>query len=128
MGVARRRLSRLPHAGHIPIDEDGEIVRGKLGENLTVEQGYQAARRSAIGLLASLKQEIGNLDRVVRVVKVLGMVNSSPSFVEQSSVVNGCSALLYRTTQGCVTQDKETAICDDTLGCGLKKLPRGVDI
>ena len=81
-------------AGHIPRDAEGEIIRGKLGVELTVEDGYEAAKRSAIGLLESLRQEIGNLDRVTRVVKVFGMVNSAPDFTEQSAVVNGCSDLL----------------------------------
>jgi enamine deaminase RidA (YjgF/YER057c/UK114 family) len=81
-------------AGHIPRGADGEVVRGKLGSVLDVEQGQQAARLSAIALLASLKAEIGSLDRVTRIVKVTGMVNSTPGFVEQSSVINGCSDLL----------------------------------
>lgn len=81
-------------AGHIPRAADGEVVRGKLGEDFTVEQGYEAARLSAIGLLASLKAEIGELDRVARIVKVTGFVNSAPDFVDQSRVVNGTSDFL----------------------------------
>ena len=81
-------------AGHISLDEEGEVIRGKLGDSLEVEQGVVAARRAAIGLLASLQQEIGSLDRVTRIVKVTGMVNSAPGFVEQSTVINGCSDLL----------------------------------
>jgi enamine deaminase RidA (YjgF/YER057c/UK114 family) len=81
-------------AGHVPFDEHGEIVRGKLGSVLDVEQGKAAARLAGIGLLAALKAEIGSLDRVTRIVKVTGMVNSAPGFVEQPAVVNGCSDLL----------------------------------
>ncbi|HVS62308.1 MAG TPA: RidA family protein [Thermoanaerobaculia bacterium] len=81
-------------AGHVPRDANGEIVRGKLGADLDVEQGAAAARLAAIALLASLKAEIGSLDRVVRVVKVTGMVNSSPEFDQQPAVINGCSDLL----------------------------------
>lgn len=81
-------------AGHIPRTAEGEIVRGKLGADFTVEQGYEAAKLSAIGLLASLKAEIGELDRVQRIVKVTGFVNSAPDFVDQSRVVNGCSDFL----------------------------------
>ncbi|HVS12926.1 MAG TPA: RidA family protein [Thermoanaerobaculia bacterium] len=81
-------------AGHVPRDAAGEVVRGKVGSVLDVEQGRAAARLTAIGLLASLKAEIGSLDRVTRIVKVTGMVNSTPGFVEQPAVVNGCSDLL----------------------------------
>ncbi len=81
-------------AGHISRDAKGELIAGKLGAGLTVEQGYQAARASAIGLLASLEAEIGDLDKVVRVVKVTGFVNSAPDFTDQSRVINGCSDFL----------------------------------
>lgn len=81
-------------AGHIPRGADGEVVRGKLGADYTVEQGYEAARLSAVALLASLKAEIGELDRVQRIVKVTGFVNSAPDFVDQSRVVNGTSDFL----------------------------------
>ncbi|MEM1247614.1 MAG: RidA family protein [Acidobacteriota bacterium] len=81
-------------AGHIPVRPDGTRITGKLGGDLTVEQGYEAARFSAIGLLASLRQEIGSLDRVTRILKVTGMVNSAPDFTEQSAVINGCSDFL----------------------------------
>ena len=81
-------------SGHVPRNEDGTFVTGKLGRDLTVQQGYDAARLTAIGLLASLQQEIGDLSRVRQVVKVTGMVNSDPEFVDQSKVINGCSDLL----------------------------------
>lgn len=81
-------------SGHGPVNADGNLVKGKLGKDLTVEQGYEAARLTAIALLASLQQEIGDLSRVRRVVKVLGMVNSDPAFTDQSKVINGFSDLL----------------------------------
>ncbi len=81
-------------AGHIPSRPNGERVVGKLGIDLTVEEGYEAAKLSAIALLASLRQEIGSLDRVTRILKVTGMVNSAPDFTEQSAVINGCSDFL----------------------------------
>jgi enamine deaminase RidA (YjgF/YER057c/UK114 family) len=67
---------------------------GKLGQDVTVEEGYAAARLTALNLLASLKTEIGDLDRVTRIVKLVGMVASDPSFTDQPSVVNGASDLL----------------------------------
>lgn len=81
-------------AGHPPIQPGGELVRGKLGQSLTVEEGYQAARLAGLALLASLKSEIGDLNKVSRIVKVTGMVNATSSFSEQSQVINGCSDLL----------------------------------
>ncbi len=80
-------------SGHGP-SRDGELVyRGKLGADLDVATGYQAARLVMLNCLTSLKQEIGELDRITRVVKLLGMVNSSPEFDRQPQVINGCSDL-----------------------------------
>ena len=81
-------------AGHGPRLQDGNWVTGKLGQNMTIEKGYEAARLAGIGMLASLKAEIGDLDRVVRIVKVLGMVNSAEDFIEQPKVMNGFSNLM----------------------------------
>lgn len=67
---------------------------GKVGVDLTVEQGVAAARSVGLGLIATMRQALGDLDRVVRVVKLLGMVNSAPDFGGQPTVVNGCSDLL----------------------------------
>ncbi len=81
-------------AGHGPLKPEGGYVTGKLGKDLTVEEGYAAARLTGIALLASLKGEIGSLDRVRRIVRVEGMVNATPDFTDQSKVINGCSDLL----------------------------------
>jgi|TARA_B100000809_G_scaffold99422_1_gene98009 enamine deaminase RidA (YjgF/YER057c/UK114 family) len=72
---------------------DGSRIIGKLGADLTVEQGYEAARWCALNLLARMKVELGDLDRVTGILKVVGMVNSSPDFVEQAKVVDGASDL-----------------------------------
>lgn len=81
-------------SGHGPYRIDGTLIQGKLGRDLTVEEGYEAARLTGIALLSSLKKEIGDLAKVRRVVKVFGMVNSDPSFTQQPQVINGCSDLL----------------------------------
>ena len=81
-------------AGKGPRKPDGTNVTGKVGADLTVEEGYEAARLVAINQIAALKAEIGNLDRVNRVVKVLGMVNSTPDFENQPEVINGFSDLI----------------------------------
>ena len=81
-------------AGHGPLKPDGKYVLGKVGTDLTVEEGYIAARFVAISLLSSLKTEIGDLNRVERIVKVKGMVNAAADFTQHPQVINGCSDLL----------------------------------
>ena len=81
-------------AGKGPRKPDGTEVQGKLGADLTIEEGYEAARITAVNQLAVLKAMLGDLSRVVRVVKVLGMVNSDPDFVDQPAVINGFSDLI----------------------------------
>jgi len=81
-------------SGHGPYRSDGTLVTGKLGRDLTIDEGYEAARLTGIALLASLKNEIGDLNRVRRIVKVFGMVNADPSFTDMPKVINGCSDLL----------------------------------
>ena len=66
---------------------------GKVGAEVTVEQAYEAARETGLTLLAVMRQELGTLDRVARVVKVFGMVNAAPGFGQQPAVINGCSDL-----------------------------------
>ncbi len=72
---------------------DGGRISGKLGAELSVEQGYEAARWAALNLLARMKAELGDLGRVSRILKVVGMVNSAPDFTEQAAVVDGASDL-----------------------------------
>lgn len=95
-----------PAASYVPAMTFGDLVytsgndcrikgklmyEGKLGKDLTIEQGQEAARQTAINLLAVLKEHLGDLDRITQVVKVLGFVNSTPGFVEQPYVINGAS-------------------------------------
>lgn len=70
-----------------------EIRPGKLGADMTVEEGYEAARSVGLSLLSTAQDALGDLDRVKRLVKLLGMVNSAPDFTEQPQVINGCSDL-----------------------------------
>lgn len=81
-------------SGAGPKKADGTFVNGKLGSDLTNEQGYEAARLAGIGHLAVLKSELGDLNKVKRIVNVLGMVNCDPEFKDQSAVVNGYSDLM----------------------------------
>lgn len=77
-----------------PRSADGSLVVGKVGRDLTLEQGQEAAKHCALNLLANLKAVIGDLDKVKHIVKVLGMVNCTPEFGDQPKVMNGCSNLL----------------------------------
>lgn len=83
-------------AGHGPAKADGTYITGKVGKDLTVEQGAEAARQTGLALLSSLKAEIGDLNKVKRIVKVLGMVNCSEGFTEQPKVINGFSDLMVQ--------------------------------
>ena len=74
--------------------DDGRSPIGKVGAELTLEEGYEAARLVCLNIISRLKAELGDLDRVVRVVKLLGMVNATEDFGEHPAVINGCSDLL----------------------------------
>jgi len=81
-------------AGKGPTKPDGTNITGKVGKELTVQQGYEAARLTAINQLAVLKAELGSLNKVRRIVKVLGMVNCAEGFTDQPKVINGYSDLM----------------------------------
>jgi len=81
-------------SGHGPMRDGRFTGIGKLGRDLDIEAGYQAARLVMLNCLASVKAEIGDLDKITRIVKVLGMVNSAPGFEQQPAVINGASDLL----------------------------------
>ena len=81
-------------SGKGPTQSDGTMMSGKVGSDLDIDQGYEAARLVGIQLLAGLREHIGDLNRVSQVVKVLGMVNSAPDFEDHPKVINGCSDLL----------------------------------
>jgi hypothetical protein len=88
--------SRAIIAGHGPRREDGAFPGkpGKVGADLTLEEGYAAARATALGILGDLKRELGDLDRVVSWVRVFGMVNSAPGFMGQAQVIDGFTDLM----------------------------------
>ena len=81
-------------SGHGPLDGSEVLMRGKVGADVTPEEGYEAARLTALSIFASLERELGDLDRVARWVKVLGMVNCAPGFSATPGVVNGFSDLV----------------------------------
>lgn len=91
----RIRGDRAYVSGHSPQNADGSVaMAGKLGADLSVEQGYEAARLTALAMLGSIQRALGDLDRVAAWLKVLGMVNCAPDFVQTPSVINGFSDLI----------------------------------
>ncbi len=88
--------TRVLFSGHGPLNPDGTVARplGKLGREVTVEQGYQAARLTGLAILGSLKRTLGDLDRVRAWRRVFGMVASAPGFIRQPEVINGFSDLI----------------------------------
>lgn len=81
-------------SGHGPANTDGKYSTGKLGKDLSIEEGYAAAKLTGINLLSTLKSAVGDLSKVKRIIKVLGMVNSTDQFSDQPKVINGFSDLM----------------------------------
>ena len=80
-------------SGQGPLKSDGTLIQGRLGDGMSIEQGQAAARQTAMAMLATLRFSLGTLDRVTRVVKLLGLVRSTDAFDQQPQVINGCSQL-----------------------------------
>jgi enamine deaminase RidA (YjgF/YER057c/UK114 family) len=95
-GIYKRCLidgKNLYVSGHISVNTDGGSITGKLGKDLNEEQGKAAARQCGLAILSSLKAELGDLQKIKRVMKVLGMVNATPEYEKHPIVINGCSEL-----------------------------------
>ena len=107
-------------AGKGPQRADGSWIIGKVGDDITLEKGYEAARLTAINQIAVLKAMLGDLNQVTRIVKVLGMVNSDPSFTDQPKVINGFSDLIV-SVFGERGRHARAAV-------GMASLPRGIAV
>ena len=107
-------------AGHGPLRDGSVPVVGQLGAQITAEDGYRIARSVGLNLLATARAALGSLDRVVRVVKVLGMVNSAPVFTEQPKVINGFSDLMVEVF-GEAGRHARSAV-------GMAQLPNGMPV
>jgi len=105
--------------GHGPV-AGTEIIRGKVGGDLTLEDGRRAARMTALSILATLQAELGDLDRIARIVKVFGMVNVAPGFDQTPAVIDGCSDLLVDVF-GDAGRHTRSAV-------GLAELPFGIAV
>lgn len=80
-------------SGHGPVKIDGGLIVGRVGDDMDLEQGKAAARQVGLAILSTIRESLGSLDRVVRVIKLLGMVNATPDFLDHPKVINGCSEL-----------------------------------
>jgi enamine deaminase RidA (YjgF/YER057c/UK114 family) len=110
-------------SGHGPTNPDGTLAAplGKVGAEVTLEQGYAAARLAALAMLASLKRELGDLERVERWVRAFGMVNSAPGFNRQPAVINGFSDLILELWGPDRGQHARSAV-------GMAELPFGIPV
>ena len=107
-------------SGHGPGSGEGKIYKSQLGADATVEEGYQSAKQVAINLISTLKNALGDLDRIKRVVKVVGFVNSAPTFTAQPAVVNGASDLFVEVF-GDKGKHARSAV-------GMSQLPGGIPV
>jgi enamine deaminase RidA (YjgF/YER057c/UK114 family) len=110
-------------SGHSPQAADGSIAGpfGKVGRELTVEQGCKAARLTTLSMLGSLQRELGDLDRINQWVRVFGMVNSAPGFIRQPAVINGCSDLILQLWGDDAGAHARSAV-------GMAELPFGIPV
>ena len=107
-------------SGQGPLLEDGTFATGIVGTDVTVEQAYQHARRTGLALLSVARHTLGSLDRVERVLQVLGMVNAVPGFKDQPKIINGCSDLLVEVL-GEAGRHSRAAV-------GLGSLPNNISV
>ena len=105
-------------SGHIPINKEGQIMKGKVGADTDVATGAKAARRCALAILSTLKDEIGSLNKVKRLIKTTGMVNSTPDLTQQPEVINGCSQVIVDIWGDDFGKGARAAV-------GMASLPRG---
>lgn len=108
-------------SGHGPLLSDGTLIQGRVGDDLDQEGGYEAAKQTGLAILATLQTQLGSLDRVQRVVKVLGLVRCTPDFGQQPAVINGCSEL-FRAVFG------EDAGVGTRSALGTSALPGGIAV
>jgi enamine deaminase RidA (YjgF/YER057c/UK114 family) len=108
-------------SGHGPIRDGKATARGKLGKDLSVEQGYEVAREVGLNLLATVRATLGSLDKVKRVVKVLGMVNSAEGFGDQPKVINGFSDLMVEVFGEAIGKHARSAV-------GMAGLPVNIPV
>ena len=118
--LAKRHKDLVFLSGHGPI-ENGELITGKVGADLTVEEGAYAARVTGLNILATLKAEFDELENVVSVLKLFGMVNVAPGFDQLPAVINGCSDLFIDVFGEKIGRHARSAV-------GMAELPFGMAV
>ena len=115
--------NRVFISGHIALNADGSVsvVTGKVGGEVTVEQGYEAARQTGLAILSSLKRELGTLNKITAWLRVFGMVNVEPGFVKSPLVINGFSDLILDVFGKEVGNHSRSAV-------GMAELPFGAPV
>ena len=115
--------NRVFISGHIALNVDGSVseVTGKVGGQVTVEQGYEAARQTGLAILSSLKRELGTLNKITAWLRVFGMVNVEPGFVKTPSVINGFSDLILDVFGREIGDHSRSAV-------GMAELPFGAPV
>jgi enamine deaminase RidA (YjgF/YER057c/UK114 family) len=118
--LAKRHKDLVFLSGHGPF-QDGKLITGKVGADLTVEEGAHASRVTGLNLLATLKAELDELENVTSVLKLLGMVNVAPGFNDLPAVINGCSDLFIEVFGEKVGRHARSAV-------GMAELPFGMAV
>jgi enamine deaminase RidA (YjgF/YER057c/UK114 family) len=115
--------SRALFSGHGPTNADGSIAQplGKVGAEVSLEQAYTAARLTGLAILGSLQRELGSLDRIASWVRILGMVNSAPGFIQQPAVINGFTDLIVEVFGPGVGAHARSAV-------GMAELPFSIPV
>ncbi|MEM1225466.1 MAG: RidA family protein [Planctomycetota bacterium] len=111
--------SLLYLSGHGPLQSDKSLITGRLGLDMDVEAGYAAAKQTGLAMLATLRGHLGSLDRVVRLVKLFGLVRCTDSFDSQPAVINGCSELFRDVFGDEAGVAARSAIGTNALPCGM---------
>ncbi len=119
----RVRGDRAYVSGHLPLQQDGALAAplGKVGKDLSPEEGAQAARLVGLAMLGDLQRELGSLDRITAWLRVLGMVNAAPGFTQISGVINGFSELILQVFGPEIGAHSRSAV-------GMAELPFGVPV
>ncbi len=108
-------------SGHVPLTSDGSLIKGCVGAELDKQAGYDAAKACGLTILSTLKKDLGSLDRIKRVVKIVGMVWCTADFVDHPTVINGCSDLFRDVFGESIGIGARSAV-------GMNSLPLGVTV
>lgn len=106
-------------SGHLPQLVDGSLIKGRLGHDMSIEDGQNAARISGLNLLASAQAAVGDLDKIKRILRITGYVNSTADFTDQPKVINGCSDMLGAVFGVDIARHARSAVGVNTLPLGV---------